>query len=131
MVFLSAGSSRGGETSSEEAECKGLLSATRYDIQLKIERLELETDCKAAADFWKGTKANLSWSSIEIMQELKLLSLEFVFFSLSFCNRTGNQAAHLLAKNATLSSLDANTLYSPPSWLCNQLTLDHLFCTAN
>ncbi|KAF5188626.1 hypothetical protein FRX31_021790 [Thalictrum thalictroides] len=57
-IFVSAGCQRNGATL---AECKGLLSATRWCLELQVTRLELETECKGAADFLNGLQANLSW----------------------------------------------------------------------
>ncbi|KAF5184740.1 hypothetical protein FRX31_025672 [Thalictrum thalictroides] len=99
------GTGRGGAGTSEEAECKGMLSAVRWCINLKVSRLELETDCKGAADFLNGVQTNLSWSSTAILQELQHMSLEFVSFKISFCNRSRNQVAHQIAHHVDLNSM--------------------------
>ncbi|KAF5186431.1 hypothetical protein FRX31_023983 [Thalictrum thalictroides] len=103
--FLNAGTNSDYAASSEEAECKGILYATQWGAEKGVTHLELETDCKGAVDYLMGKPSNLSWRSSNILKEVALASQLYEHHHISFCKRTGNSAAHLLAHHANLSSV--------------------------
>ncbi|KAF5186293.1 hypothetical protein FRX31_024119 [Thalictrum thalictroides] len=101
--FLLAGTESGNVgISSEHAECKG----SEYYKQLHggkeqgIKCIEVETDFKGVVDYLAGRATNLS-----LVATMFWIKWHFYFLTLMIficCNRNGNVAANLLAKNAYL-----------------------------
>ncbi|KAF5182282.1 hypothetical protein FRX31_028131 [Thalictrum thalictroides] len=126
--FLLAGTDCCRAVSAEEAECKGLLLAVKTGICQGLHDVVFETDNKNAANYLAGIPASLSWSSVNILDEAKLLSLYFQSVCFIFCNRTGNCVAHTLATQRGASYLVPTLYHVPPVWLIDQLRRDNMFC---
>ncbi|KAF5189850.1 hypothetical protein FRX31_020557 [Thalictrum thalictroides] len=88
--FILAGSVTRNASTAEEAESKGILEGVRRAVQQRLKRLEVETDCKSAADFLNELTSNLSWGASNILKEAKNLALYFDYVSFKCCNRSGN-----------------------------------------
>ncbi|KAF5188949.1 hypothetical protein FRX31_021465 [Thalictrum thalictroides] len=118
----------GSAASSEQAECAGILAATRWALLNRVRKVVMETDCRSAAEFLKGNAANLDWSSTSILLQVLDLFKSFDSFSIQFCNRSGNVAAHVLAQHTDINILVPVHYSSLPSYLMQQIEKDKLFC---
>ncbi|KAF5202143.1 hypothetical protein FRX31_008270 [Thalictrum thalictroides] len=126
--MLSAGNCSGSARTSEQAECSGILSATRWTLNQGIKRMELETDYRAAAEFLNRHTTNIAWSSAILLNEASDLFPKFDYILVKSCFRSGNQAAYLIVQNTDVASLIPLCFYveSVPWFLCNQLDKDYL-----
>ncbi|KAF5197876.1 hypothetical protein FRX31_012536, partial [Thalictrum thalictroides] len=118
--FLEAAKSStesGNAGSAQEAECQGILAAIRGGIRQQLKLVMIETDNKGIADFLNNQDCNLSWTASNFLEAAKSsTSFNSVFFS--FCNRSGNHLAHILAQKADRSQV-IPTSYSPIYLLLN------------
>ncbi|KAF5207394.1 hypothetical protein FRX31_003019 [Thalictrum thalictroides] len=125
-LFICASSDSGLAGNVEEAECKGILSAVCRGTSLKLKEVIIEFDCRGAINYLQGKDSNISWTANNVLDEAIHTASTFgLTISFSFCLRTGNQFAHLLAGYAQTSSL-VPILFNI-DWLLSQICLDKLF----
>ncbi|KAF5196740.1 hypothetical protein FRX31_013673 [Thalictrum thalictroides] len=126
--MISAGCCSGSTGSSEQAKCSGILSATRWALSQGVRRMELETDCRAAAQFLNGQSSTIVWLSTSLLNEASDLFTKFEFVLVKFCNRTCNHDAHLIAQQADVANYIPVVFNSAPEFLSIQLDKDSLLC---
>ncbi|KAF5202693.1 hypothetical protein FRX31_007720 [Thalictrum thalictroides] len=96
-----------------------------------LKNLIVETDFKGAVDYLEGKPTNLSWIATNLLEQVALFFfLDFDNIKVIFCNRNGNMAAYLLAKNSAVSNFGPVSFLYPPVWLLPQLQKDLLFCNS-
>ncbi|KAF5204884.1 hypothetical protein FRX31_005529 [Thalictrum thalictroides] len=129
-LLLFAGTESDNAGNVEEGECRGVLAAVRKGIELRLKDVEVEMDCKGAADYLQGKNANLSWTATNILDQVIYLASMFNSVAFYFCHRTGNGngPAHILAFKANISSSIAYSYSTIPEGLNSQLSLDLLLC---
>ncbi|KAF5176469.1 Ubiquitin and wlm domain-containing metalloprotease [Thalictrum thalictroides] len=128
-TFLYAGTESGNAGSAEEGECRAILQAAKEANRQQLKNIELETDNQGAANYLTGKSANISWSSINILDEtIMFCNNSFESCMFLFTPRSGNSAAHILAAVRDKSSPVPCFYSTPPPWLDIQLDSDLLLC---
>ncbi|KAF5191681.1 hypothetical protein FRX31_018732 [Thalictrum thalictroides] len=96
-MFIAAGSECGNAGTSQEAECRGIHAAVTKGIRLQLKNVVIESDNKGAIEYLQGKPSNLSWTASIILDQAKHLSCSFNSVIFSFCYRSGNSSAHIIA----------------------------------
>ncbi|KAF5199181.1 hypothetical protein FRX31_011231 [Thalictrum thalictroides] len=82
--FIAAGCFSGSAGRSKQAECAGILAATRWALLNIVRKVVMETGCRFAAEFLKGNAANIDWSSTSTLLKFQICSRALIVLIFSF-----------------------------------------------
>lgn len=101
-MFLAGSTVTDTSRHSKGRECIGIRHASTWAYSLGFSHVILETDHQGAASFSKGAQNSMEWSSIAMLEDIRVLGMLFKYFEVVYVKRTCNMAAHMLASRALL-----------------------------